>query len=92
MTTLLERIKRCEAKVVVVGAGYVGLPLAVEVAKAGFKITAYDKSVDKVQSLGRGISYINDVSSETLAPLVRSGTLRASADPEVLGTADVVII
>ena len=92
MTTLLERIGTREAKVVVVGAGYVGLPLAVEVAKAGFKITAYDKSVDKVQSIGRGVSYINDVSSETLAPLVEAGTLDASADPDVLSTADVVII
>ncbi len=84
MTTLLERIRTREAKVVVVGAGYVGLPLAVEVAKAGFKITAYDKSVEKVQSLGRGISYVNDVSSETLAPLVEAGTLDASAEPDVL--------
>jgi len=92
MTTLLERIRTREATVVVVGAGYVGLPLAVEVAKAGFQVIAYDKSVDKVQSLGRGVSYINDVSSETLAPLVSSGALRASGDPEVLGTADVVII
>ncbi len=92
MTTLLERIRTREAKVVVVGAGYVGLPLAVEVAKAGFKITAYDKSVDKVQSLGRGVSYVKDISSETLAPLVEAGTLDASADPEVLSTADVVII
>jgi UDP-N-acetyl-D-glucosamine dehydrogenase len=92
MTTLLERIKTRAAKVVVVGAGYVGLPLAVEVAKAGFKITAYDKSVGKVHSLGRGVSYVNDVSSATLAPLVEAGTLSASADPDVLGAADVVII
>ncbi|HTB59572.1 MAG TPA: nucleotide sugar dehydrogenase [Polyangia bacterium] len=92
MTTLLERIRTREAAVVVVGAGYVGLPLAVEVARAGFKVTAYDKAIDKVQSLGRGVSYINDVPSETLAPLVEAGALRASADPEVLGTADVVII
>ena len=92
MVTLLERIRTRAAKVVVVGAGYVGLPLAVEVAKAGFEVTAYDKSVDKVRSLGRGISYVHDVSSETLAPLVGTGTLRASADPDVLGMADVVII
>src|SRR3954452_3620151 len=92
MGTLLERIAAREAKVVVIGAGYVGLPLAVEVAKAGFKVTAYDKSVDKVQSLGRGVSYVHDVSSETLAPLVAAGTLDASTDPDVLSTADVVVI
>ena len=92
MTTLLERIRTRAAKVVVIGAGYVGLPLAVEVAKAGFRITAYDKSVDKVKSLGRGISYVNDVSSAVLAPLVEAGTLDASTDPDVLSAADVVII
>jgi UDP-N-acetyl-D-glucosamine dehydrogenase len=92
MRTLLERIAAREAKVVVIGAGYVGLPLAVEVAKARFKVTAYDKSVDKVQSLGRGVSYVQDVSSEALAPLVAAGTLDASIDPDVLSTADVVVI
>jgi UDP-N-acetyl-D-glucosamine dehydrogenase len=92
MMTLLERIRTREAKVVVVGAGYVGLPLAVEVAKAGFQTTAYDKSAEKIQSLGRGISYIKDVPSETLGPLVKAGKLDASADPEVLSGADVIII
>jgi UDP-N-acetyl-D-glucosamine dehydrogenase len=92
MMTLPERIAAREAKVVVVGAGYVGLPLAVEVAKAGFRITAYDKSLEKVRSLGRGVSYVTDVSSETLAPLVEAGRLDASTDPDVLSTADVVII
>ena len=48
--TLLDRIQAREARVVVVGAGYVGLPLAVEVAAAGFKTTAYDTSVEKVAS------------------------------------------
>jgi UDP-N-acetyl-D-glucosamine dehydrogenase len=92
MTTLLERIQTREAKVVVVGAGYVGLPLAVEVAKAGFQTTAYDKSAEKVEALGRGTSYIKDVPSETLAPLVQAGKLDASPDPEVLSSADVIII
>jgi UDP-N-acetyl-D-glucosamine dehydrogenase len=92
MMTLLERIQTREAKVVVVGAGYVGLPLAVEVAKAGFQTTAYDKSVEKVQALGRGVSYIKDVPSESLAPLIKAGKLDASADPEVLSSADVIII
>ncbi|HVT10199.1 MAG TPA: nucleotide sugar dehydrogenase [Polyangia bacterium] len=76
----------------VVGAGYVGLPLAVEVAKAKFQVTAYDKSVEKVQLLNKGVSYIKDVPSSTLEPLVKAGTLTGSADPEVLGSADVVII
>ncbi len=90
--TLLDRIKTKEARVVVVGAGYVGLPLAVEVAKAKFQVIAYDKSVEKVQLLNKGVSYIKDVPSSTLAPLVKAGTLTGSADPEVLGSADVIII
>ena len=90
--TLLDRIQAREARVVVVGAGYVGLPLAVEVAAAGFKTTAYDTSVEKVASIGRGVSYINDVASSKLEPLVRAGRLASSAEPEVLGGADVIII
>ncbi len=90
--TLLDRIKTKEARVVVVGAGYVGLPLAVEVAKAKFQVTAYDKSVEKVQLLNKGVSYIKDVPSSVLEPLVKAGTLTGSADPEVLGSADVIII
>jgi UDP-N-acetyl-D-glucosamine dehydrogenase len=90
--TLLERIQAREARVVVVGAGYVGLPLAVEVAAAGFPTTAYDRSVEKVESLRRGVSYVNDVPSARLEPLVRAGTLSSSVDPEVLAGADVIII
>ena len=90
--TIAERITRREAHVVVVGAGYVGLPLAVEVAKAKFKVTCYDRSREKVDSLLRGVSYIKDVPTSELEPLVASKTLSASADPDVLSDADVVII
>ena len=90
--TLLGRIEAREATVVVVGAGYVGLPLAVETAKAGFETIAFDKSPDKVQALARGVSYIKDVSSAVLEPLVVEGRLRGSADPEVLAAADVIVI
>ena len=92
MTTLAEKIKTREARVVVVGAGYVGLPLAVETAKAGFKTTAYDRARDKVDLLNRGVSYIKDVPTSVLEPLVKAGTLNASADPDVLGDADTIII
>jgi len=92
MTTVAERIKTREAHVVVVGAGYVGLPLAVETSKAGFKTTAYDRSREKVDSLSRGVSYVKDIPSATLEPLVKAGKLAASADPDVLSDADVVII
>jgi UDP-N-acetyl-D-glucosamine dehydrogenase len=90
--SLLERIKSHNAKVVVVGAGYVGLPLSVEVARAGFAVTAFDKVASKCRSIVAGKSYIKDVRDEDLAPLVQSGKLTASSDPNVLGQADVIVI
>src|SRR5581483_7665151 len=92
MATLLEKIKKHDAKVVVIGMGYVGLPLCVEMASAGFHTTGYDKHEAKVKSCLAGKSYIKDISDEVLGPLVQSGKLTASADPKVLAEADVVII
>src|SRR5581483_8497381 len=92
MATLLEKIKKHDAKVVVIGTGYVGLPLCTEMASAGFHTTGYDKHEAKVKSILAGKSYIKDISDELLAPLVSSGKLTASSDPKVLGEADVVII
>jgi UDP-N-acetyl-D-glucosamine dehydrogenase len=91
-SVLLEKIKRHEAKVAVIGIGYVGLPLCVEMARAGFHTTGYDKSEAKVKSVRDGISYIKDIPDSLLAPLVHSGKLTASTNPDVLGEADVVII
>ena len=92
MKTLLERIGDRSAQVVVVGAGYVGLPLAVEIAGAGFATTAYDRMAVKVNSIKSGHSHIADVPSSVLGPLVASGKLMASDNPDVLGKADVVIM
>jgi hypothetical protein len=92
MSSLLERIKNRSANVVVVGAGYVGLPLAVEIAKAGFSVTAYDRSSEKVSSINAGRSYIDDVPTSIVGPLVADKKLVASTDPDVLGKADAVII
>ncbi len=89
---LAEKIASRSAEVVVVGIGYVGLPLVVELATAGFRVTGYDKDRDKVRLLGLGESYIGDIPSSVLKPLVDSGKLRASADPDVLGSADAVIV
>jgi UDP-N-acetyl-D-glucosamine dehydrogenase len=89
---LLEKIKRRDAKVAVIGIGYVGLPLCTEMAKAGFHTTGYDKSEAKVKSVVAGKSYIGDIPDSVLGPLVASGKLTASTDPRVLGEADVVII
>jgi UDP-N-acetyl-D-glucosamine dehydrogenase len=92
MATLLEKIKKHDARVAVIGIGYVGLPLCTEMARAGFHTTGYDKSEAKVKSVVAGRSYIKDIPDEVLAPLVQKGLLTASTDPKVLGQADVVII
>src|SRR3954454_21992603 len=92
MTALIERLRARTAKVVVVGAGYVGLPLAVETARAGYDTIAYDRSGDKVSAINAGRSYIDDVPTSVLGPLVASGKLAATTDPDVLGAADAVII
>jgi UDP-N-acetyl-D-glucosamine dehydrogenase len=89
---LLSKIEDRTARVTVIGAGYVGLPLLVELARAGFSATGYDKDPDKVRMLGRGESYIGDIPSEALSPLVESGHLRASSDPDVLRSSDAVIV
>src|SRR5262245_64257886 len=92
MSSLKERIKNKEAKVAVVGIGYVGLPLVVESAKAGYTVCGYDKSAEKVRLCAAGRSYIKDVPEDVLAALVQAGKIRAASDPDVLGTSDVVII
>ena len=92
MSSLLTKIKSHEAKVTVIGIGYVGLPLCVEMAQAGFSTIGYDKSEGKVTSVNKGESYIPDIPTATLAPLVKSGKLTATTDPDVIKTSDVVII
>src|SRR5580658_6826775 len=77
---LEEKIKSRRARVGVVGLGYVGLPLAVEYAKAGFTVTGIDVNEEKVRRVNAGDSYVGDISSATLAPLVESGKLRATTD------------
>ncbi|MFQ5857297.1 MAG: 3-hydroxyacyl-CoA dehydrogenase NAD-binding domain-containing protein, partial [Anaerolineae bacterium] len=72
--TLLQKIESCEATVAVVGLGYVGLPLAVAFAEAGFPVIGIDIDAERVAAINRGESYVSDVPSERLAPLVqRSG-------------------
>lgn len=92
MQQLLRKIENHEARVVVIGVGYVGLPLAVELARAGFPVTAYDKDPEKVRLLRQGRSYIGDVPEGALAPLVAAGTLAASTEPDALAQADAVIV
>src|SRR5215216_3231280 len=89
---LLESLSRRDAKVSIVGLGYVGLPLAVEFAEAGFSVLGLDVSEAKVQQLNRGESYIPDIPTERLTPLVKSGKLCASVSYADLRSVDTVSI
>src|ERR1017187_8439940 len=89
---LEEKIRTRRARIGIVGLGYVGLPLAVEFAKAGFSVTGIDISEDKVKRVNAGDSYVGDIPSSTLGPLVESGKLRASCDFSALLELDTVNI
>lgn len=89
---LLEKIKNKTATLGVVGLGYVGLPLAVEKAKAGFKVIGFDVQESKVDMVNKGQNYIGDVVNEDLAAIVASGNLRATADFASVASCDCVCI
>lgn len=89
---LLKRINSKEIKVGVVGLGYVGLPLAVEKAKAGFKTIGFDVQEEKVRLVNEGHNYIGDVVDSDLADLVRSGMLTATTDFSFVKDVDFIAI
>ena len=89
---LKQKIDSRQAKVGVIGLGYVGLPLAVEFAKAGFDVTGFDVDASKVAELNAGRSYILDVRSEEVAEGVSAGRLRATTDMSKLADMDAVDI
>src|SRR5271166_5954849 len=90
--TLEERIKNRTARVGVVGLGYVGLPLAIEFAKAGFDVTGIDVLASKVDQLNQGTSYIQDVPSEEVRQLIESKRFRATTDFSVIADLDTINI
>src|SRR5690242_10588009 len=89
---LENKIRSRRAKVGIVGLGYVGLPLAVELAGAGFHVTGIDVSEAKAERVNLADSYIGDVPSEALASLVESGNLRATADFSAIKELDTINI
>lgn len=89
---LTSRIGARSAKAGVVGLGYVGLPLAVELARAGFSVTGIDVQPAKVADLNAGRSYIQDVPEQSLRPHIESGKLRATTDYSVVADLDTVNI
>jgi UDP-N-acetyl-D-glucosamine dehydrogenase len=89
---LAEKIRSRQARVGIVGLGYVGLPLAVEFARAGFEVTGIDISDRKVRQVNGGISYVGDVPSSILGPLVASGKIRATSDFDEVAELDTINI
>ncbi len=92
MQPLFEKIRSKSAHVVVIGVGYVGLPLVAEFARAGFRVTGLDADPEKIAKLSAARSYIPDVPSSDLEPHVRAGRLQGTTDPEVLRQADAVVV
>ena len=82
--TDLWLVKTVGVLVTVIGLGYVGLPLALALAEAGFTVAGLDRDPSKVDSLVRGRSYLADVSSDRLTELIRKGCFSPSVDATVL--------
>jgi UDP-N-acetyl-D-glucosamine dehydrogenase len=89
---LMQRFDKRTAHLGVIGLGYVGLPLAVEFAHAGFRVTGVDIHEGRVRKLQRGISYIQDVPTSEVRALVRAGNLTATTDFSALRRVDTVNI
>jgi UDP-N-acetyl-D-glucosamine dehydrogenase len=89
---LLQKIERRKARLGIIGMGYVGLPLAVEFAKAGFHVLGYDISDRVVKQINSGQSHIADVPSDTVAKLVKDKLLEATTDASRIGEVDAVSI
>lgn len=89
---LKNAIKDKTAKICVIGLGYVGLPLAVEKAKVGFKVLGIDQNTSRVSMLNSGLNYIQDVNDDELRKLVEKKSLSAVNDFSVLPEQDIIII
>ena len=90
--SLLEKIQSRRARTGVVGLGYVGLPLAVELARAGFRTTGIDLDERKIQAIDEGRSYIPDVPTADVLALTQAGTLDATADFSIVKELDTINI
>jgi UDP-N-acetyl-D-glucosamine dehydrogenase len=88
----LENIERKRAVIGIIGLGYVGLPLAVEFAQAGFTVVGIDVDPEKVRSLTRGRSYVQDVPDEDVKAIFKAGRMTATTDFSGLRRVDAVSI
>ncbi|MBO37087.1 MAG: UDP-N-acetyl-D-glucosamine dehydrogenase [Anaerolineaceae bacterium] len=89
---LTDKIQNKEARVGIIGLGYVGLPLAVEFAQAGYHVVGIDTDSSKVDALNRGDCYITDISTELFSDMVSTGRLMATQDYGAIGELDAISI
>jgi UDP-N-acetyl-D-glucosamine dehydrogenase len=92
LTTLKTKLENHQATAAVIGLGYVGLPLAMEIATAGFNVIGVDLDRNKIATLKQGRSYILDVADDTIADAVSSGKFTPMSDFSALANADTVSI
>ena len=92
LDSILAKIENKQAVVGVVGLGYVGLPLAVEKAKAGFKVIGFDVQQSRVDQVNNAQNYIGDVVNEDLEEIIKSGMLEATTDYNRITEVDAVAI
>jgi len=92
VSLLEEKIRNRTARVGVIGLGYVGLPLAMEFARAGFSVTGIDVQESKVNTLNRGDSYVQDVPTSTLRPFIDNKKFHATTDFSVVADLDTINI
>jgi UDP-N-acetyl-D-glucosamine dehydrogenase len=89
---LIERFQSREALVVVVGLGYVGFPVALTFAEAGFRVTGVDLDAERVQSIREGSSYLHDVPDERLQELLETKRFKVQSSYGGLDEADAILI
>ena len=89
---LKNLIRKKKARIGVIGLGYVGLPLAIEIAAKGFSILGIDIDKNRVNRMNKGISFISDVESSTLKKYVKQGLIHATTDQRQLARCDVILI
>ncbi len=92
MQTFMQKVADGSAHISVIGLGYVGLPLAIGFAQAGYQVTGIDTDPHKVTGIQAGVSHVQDICSEELQQVVHSGHLRATQDFGVLAEVDSVSI
>jgi len=89
---LIRKIQDKSAKIGVIGLGYVGLPLAVDKAIAGYEVMGFDIQQKRVDMVNQGVNYIGDVVDEELREAVSNGRLRATTDYDEIKNLDIVTI